>query len=249
MSVHPLRPVARDSLAGRVYAELREALLHGRLRPGQRLKIRELAATMDVSETPVREAVMQLVREGGLEMRMGSAIRVVRLSLADYLELRRVRLLLEGLAAEEAARHATDADIAALAAEHERLVAAEARGDWPVAVAANFRFHRGLWLLAAMPNLLGILEGIWLRNGPLVTLHYPHAPPAYDGPHQHLNVLAGLAARKPARVREAVRDDLLEGGRALVELLEQIEAGRVVPLDLPPDDAPTRPPRRRRPRG
>lgn len=250
MTAFSPRPVARDSLAARVYAELREALLHGRLRPGQRLKIRELAAAMDVSETPVREAVMQLVREGGLEMRMGSAIRVVRLSLGDYLELRRIRLLLEGLAAEAATQHATPADIAALAAEHARLIAAERAHDWPTAVAANFRFHRGLWLLAAMPNLLGILEGIWLRNGPLVTMQYPHAPPAYDGVHQHLNVLEGLAARDPSRVRNAMRDDLLEGGRALVKLLEEIEAGRVVPLDPPTPDLPNndtpRPPRRRR---
>jgi DNA-binding GntR family transcriptional regulator len=238
-------PVARDSLTSRVYADLRTGLLHGRFRPGQRLKIRELAAAMDVSETPVREAVMQLVREGGLEMRTGSAIRVTRLALADYLELRRIRILLEGLAAEAAARRATPAAIAALAAHHERLAKAEEDGDWPTALEANFRFHHGLWKLAAMPNLLGILEGIWLRNGPLVNLLYPDARPRYDGRHQHLNVLDGLAARRPAQVRKAVRDDLIEGGRALVQLLEEIEAGRVVPLDPRPDDG-ARPARTRR---
>lgn len=238
-------PVARDSLTSRVYADLRTGLLHGRFRPGQRLKIRELAAAMDVSETPVREAVMQLVREGGLEMRTGSAIRVTRLSLGDYLELRRIRVLLEGLAAEAAARHATPAAIAALAAQHKRLVRAEEVCDWPTALEANFRFHHGMWKLAEMPNLLGILEGIWLRNGPLVNLLYPDARPSYAGRHQHLNVLDGLAARRPAQVRKAVRDDLIEGGRALVRLLEEIEAGRVVPLDpRPRDDA--RPARTRR---
>jgi hypothetical protein len=82
-----------------------------------------------------------------------------------------------------------------------------------------------------MPNLLGILEGIWLRNGPLVSLLYPDAKPSYRGRHQHLNILDGLAARRPAQVRRPVRDDLMEGGRALVRLLEEIEAGRVVPLD------------------
>jgi DNA-binding GntR family transcriptional regulator len=228
-------PVARDSLTSRVYADLRTGLLHGRLRPGQRLKIRELAAAMQVSETPVREAVMQLVREGGLELRTGASIRVPRLSLGDYLELRRIRLLLEGLAAEQATRRVTPDAIASLAAEHARLVQAEDRGDWSAAVAANFRFHHGLWELAAMPSLLGILEGIWLRHGPLVNLLYPDARPRYAGRHQHLNILDGLAARRPAQVRKAVRDDLIEGGRALVQLLEEIEAGRVVPLDLPPE--------------
>ncbi len=238
-------PVARDSLTSRVYADLRAGLLHGRFRPGQRLKIRELAAAMDVSETPVREAVMQLVREGGLEMRTGYAIRVTRLTLGDYLELRRIRILLEGLAAEEAARRATPAAIAALARHHERLVLAEEAGDWPVALEANFRFHHGLWEQAAMPNLLGILEGIWLRNGPLLNLLYPDSRPRCDGRHQHLNVLDGLAARSPAQVREAVRDDLVEGGRGLVRLLEDIEAGRVVPL-VPRTEDDARPARTRR---
>jgi DNA-binding GntR family transcriptional regulator len=167
-------------------------------------------------------------------MRTGSAIRVTRLNLPDYLELRRIRILLEGLAAEGAARNATPAAIEALAAHHGRLVRAEETADWPTALEANFRFHHGLWELADMPNLLGILEGIWLRNGPLVSLLYPDAKPSYRGRHQHLNILDGLAARRPAQVRRAVRDDLMEGGRALVRLLEEIEAGRVVPLDAGP---------------
>lgn len=55
-------PVARDSLTGLVYNNLRQALMEGRFWPGHRFKIRELAAAMNVSETPIREALMQLVR-------------------------------------------------------------------------------------------------------------------------------------------------------------------------------------------
>lgn len=247
MSGPALRPVARDSLSGRVHAELRAALMHGRLKPGQRLKLHELAAAMDVSETPVREAVFQLIREGGLEMRTGSAIRVVRLSRADYLELRRIRLLLEGLAAEEAAQHADGAALAALAAEHARLVHAEDAGDWTEAIAANFRFHHLIWRIAAMPNLLGILEGIWLRNGPFLNLLYPNARPRYPGRHGHEGIIAALGAADPAAAREAVRADLVEGGAALLRLLEEIEAGRVVPLDPEATDDAPRPRRKRRP--
>ena len=71
---------SRENLSSRVYGQLREALMAGRFWPGQRLRIRELATAMDVSDTPVREAIMQLVREGGLEMRSGQAITVVKLS-------------------------------------------------------------------------------------------------------------------------------------------------------------------------
>ena len=58
-------PLGRENLAGRVYEELRTALFEGRMRPGQRLKIRDLAGAMGVSETPVREA-------GGAATRVGN---------------------------------------------------------------------------------------------------------------------------------------------------------------------------------
>ncbi|WP_019015442.1 GntR family transcriptional regulator [Elioraea tepidiphila] len=248
MSGPAVRPVARHSLSGRVYAELRDALMHGRLKPGQRLKLHELAEAMDVSETPVREAVFQLIREGGLEMRTGSAIRVVRLSLADYLELRRIRLLLEGLAAEEAARHADRSVVAALAAEHAVLTQAEDTADWTEAIASNFRFHHLIWRTAAMPNLLGVLEGIWLRNGPLLNFLYPNARPRYPGRHRHEDVIAALRAADPEAAREAVCADLIEGGAALLRLLEEIEAGRVVPLDPETTDDAPKPRRKRRPK-
>ncbi len=98
-----LLPVIRVNLTAQVYASLRSALQEGRLWPGQRLKIRDLAATMEVSETPVREAVMQLVRERALLLQSNRSLTVPRLSLGQYLELRRIRLELEGLAAAAAA--------------------------------------------------------------------------------------------------------------------------------------------------
>ena len=63
-----LKISTRENFTSRVYAQLREALMAGRFWPGQRLRIGELALAMGVSQTPVREAVMQLVREGGLEI-------------------------------------------------------------------------------------------------------------------------------------------------------------------------------------
>jgi DNA-binding GntR family transcriptional regulator len=53
---------------------------------------------------------------------------------------------------------------------------------------------------------------------------YPHGHPRYDGPHQHLNILRGLQERDAKVVRNAIRDDLIEGGRDFVRVLEEIEA-------------------------
>jgi DNA-binding GntR family transcriptional regulator len=235
-----LAPVTRDNLAGRVYEELRTALLEGRLWPGQRLKIRELAATLQVSETPVREAVMQLVREGGLEMHPSRAITVAQLSLAQYTELRRIRLELEGLAAAEAAPFGTPEIVAELEQLHAGLLAAEAAGDRAGAVRNNWRFHHRVYRTAPMPELLRIIETLWLRTGPLLNYQYPHAPPTYPGRHRHLDVIDAMRSHDSAALRAAVCNDTVEGGAGLLRLLTEIDAGRVV--IGPPRHGPATPP-------
>lgn len=224
-------PVTRTSLNAQVYECLRAELLEGRLRPHQRLKIRDLAAALRVSETPVREAVMQLVRERALLLQSNRSLTVPRLSTAQYLELRRIRLELEGLAAAEAAGRATTEDILALEALHAALVAAEAMAEDPAvaaeAVRLNWHFHSRIYRCAAMPELFGIIEGLWLRTAPLLAYLYPHAPPTYPGRHRHLDMLDALRNRDGAALRGAVQADALEGGARLLRLLIDIDHGRV----------------------
>jgi DNA-binding GntR family transcriptional regulator len=226
MTVEVISNVVRDNLTQRVYSQLRTALMEGRFKPGHRFKIRDLAVSMGVSETPIREALMQLVSERGLEMKAARSITVADLSLADYCELREIRMVLEGLAAERAALRVTHADIAEFEKAHQRLVDAEERRDWHEAIRANWQFHSALFQRAAMPELATILEGLWLRNGPLMTYLYPHARPRYARRHQHLNVIQGLRKRDPAKVRAAIQADLEEGGAALVKHLQELEVAR-----------------------
>jgi len=214
-------PVARDSLTGLVYNNLRQALMEGRFWPGHRFKIRELAATMNVSETPIREALMQLVRGRALEMQAGKSIIVSHMTAKQYIELRTVRLFLEGLAAEHATTRVTDAEIERMEAIHDELIRAEQGQRWSDAVRANWQFHRSLYEGSELPEVLAILDDIWMRNGPLLNFHYPDAPPTYPKEHQHLNVLTYLKQRRPDKVRDAIQADMMEGGQKLVRLLEK----------------------------
>jgi DNA-binding GntR family transcriptional regulator len=220
-----LEPADAPSRSDRVYRQLRERLMRGLLKPHERLRIRELAAALSTSETPVREAIFQLVRDGALELKPHSYIRVRRLSLAEYSEARDIRLLLEPLAAERALAHVTAEDIAALEAAHERLIAAERDRDFETAIVANFDFHFGLYRLSGMTQLIGILENLWTQLGPMLNYLYPDGHPTYDGIHQHLNVLAALRRGDAKALKAAIRDDMIEGGRNFVHVLEQIEAG------------------------
>jgi DNA-binding GntR family transcriptional regulator len=222
-----LAPVIRVNLNAQVYETLRAALLEGRLRPLQRLKIRDLAQTLGVSETPVREAVMQLVRERALVLQTSRSLTVPRLSAVQYLELRRIRLELEGLAAAEAAAHVSARTIAQLEKLHARLLKAEATGNATDAVRLNWHFHSLVYRNSGMLDLVNLIEGLWLRTGPLLTYQYPYAPPTYAGRHRHLDVIDALRAGDAGAVRAAIQADTMEGGAGLLRLLTELDAGRV----------------------
>lgn len=214
-------PIARDSLTALVYANLRQGLMEGRYRPGHRFKVRDLAAEMGVSETPIREALMQLVRSRALEMHTGRTIAVAHMTIGQYMELRTIRLFLEGLAAKDATLRIPDEGIEAMAAQHEEILRAQQQKRWSDAVRFNWHFHHSLYEHAGLPEVLAILEDIWMRNGPLLNFLYPNAPPTYDHEHQHLKVLRCLRARDPEGTCSAIQADMVEGGRGLVDLLKK----------------------------
>ena len=213
----------RSNLASQIFKYLSSQLMQGVLQPGQRLKIRELAKFMGTSETPVREALIQLVRDRALEMKEGYFIRVRRLRLAEYLEIRNIRLALEPLAAAQAAIRLDSVALKQLTEIHKQLVLAEKKHDYKTALQCNFDFHFGIYRASGMPQLTELLERLWVQIGPMMNFLYPHGHPQYDGPHQHVQVLKALKSKDTSAVRHAISADLIEGGRNFVSVLEEID--------------------------
>src|SRR5690349_583332 len=116
MSLQPLTPAVKRSLADDVADRLRDAIFHGRFKPGEPLREEQLAVMLDVSRGPVREALVQLEREGLVIVRRHRGATVARLSRGDLEEVYSLRLALERLAVQRAARYATEQDFAALEA-------------------------------------------------------------------------------------------------------------------------------------
>lgn len=198
-----------------VYQRIAAALVKGALHPGQRLRIRELAEQMGTSSTPVRDALIRLVHEGALKMQSLRDIRVPILDPVRYLEIRDIRLKLEGLAAERAAEAATPEDIARLErylAENERFIAV---GDIASAVETNQIFHFELAEIAAMPVLRAILQNLWLQMGPVIAAAY--AGGGRTMIEHHYAVLDAIRRRDGGAAKKAIRDDLLSGGTVIID--------------------------------
>ncbi len=215
-----LDPIARRNLGAQAHERLRKALATGELRPGERLTGRSLAARLGTSLTPVREALLQLVAEGALEMQAGKSFTVPVLTRAAYLELRDLRLVLEGMGAERAAAAIAPVALARLAEAHAGLVDAKARADLPAALRWNEEFHLGLAAASGLPRLLRLVEGLWAQSGPFLNDLQADWPHTVADPHPHVLVLAALRARDGAAAAAAIRRDILEGGEGLLRRLE-----------------------------
>ena len=229
-----LPPTPREGLTSRAYQHLRYHLSIGSFAPGQRLKLRDLAAAMAMSLTPVREALGQLVTEGVLLQAERRSVRVPLLAAATYLEIAHLRCVLEGLAAEAAARLASAEEIDDLAAIHQRIVDAKKRDDYPGTVLANRDFHLAACRLARMPVLARLVDNLWLMAGPVIT-SMGKGPLGYrPSRHPHKRYIDGLRQRDGAAARAAIADDIRGNAEVYSKLLPVHGDAVTVPQLLQP---------------
>lgn len=210
----------KETLGDRVANELRALLMAGRLAPGEKLSLRKVAEAIGVSMMPVREAISRLAADGALEVLPGRAVRVPVMSLTQFRELTRIRVVLEGFAAEEAARKASDAEIDAIAG-HEatfRTAASASPPDSAGAVIANRALHSTLYASAGMPTLVEMVERLWLRAGPVLNLDMRSDPQRLKG---------GNAVQAHAALIDALRKRDPEGARRAIEMDIRLAADRI----------------------
>ena len=206
-------PTARPTLAVQVLDQLRGLLIAGALSPGEKLSLRTVADRLGVSMTPVREAVARLIAERALEVLPNRAVRVPVISLQQFRELTAIRLAIEGFAAERAAQVRTAHDLAAIA-RHDaafRRQCGRRQRDADAAVRANAAFHFAVYGAAGLPTLLPIIEGLWLRIGPVLNLDMRSSAArlVMGGAERcHSTLLAAIESRRPRAARAALARDI-----------------------------------------
>ncbi|EPJ36057.1 putative HTH-type transcriptional regulator YdhC [Streptomyces afghaniensis 772] len=144
----------------RVTADLRQEIIAGSLRPGDRLVERELAERFGVSRVPVREAIRALVAEGFVHFETPRRTVVRRLTPNDVKELFELREALEVYAAGLAASRATSQDLAEVQELLDRAAAATEAGDAELITDLNSRLHDRIVAMAANSLLTEALEPV-----------------------------------------------------------------------------------------
>lgn len=215
-----MKKSASPTLQDGTYLTLRQWLSVGRFLPGERLKIKQLAESLDVGVMPVRAALQRLAAEGALTNIPNCGVTVPQLSRMEFDDVLQNRLLLEGEAAERGAQRLS-------AAEREELIRlcgtmreAIRDNDLKRYLADNEDFHLILYRAAGSPMLLQLIETVWLRIGPLSNR-------IHDDPYvwasmndAHGDILAALERRDAPAVRRGIERDLFVAGQYLKTLCQ-----------------------------
>ena len=202
-----------------VYTRLRQWITVGRFLPGERLKIRQVAAELGSGLMPVRAALQRLAAEGALINSPHAGVAVPRLSPAAFDDLLQMRLLLEGEAAERGASRLGPAHKQALQTLCDRMGQALARDDRPTYLAANEDFHVLLYQAAGSPTLFRLIDTLWLQAGPISNQLFesPAASAVLNQAHEDL--MQAVERGDSAAARRAVERDIFVAGQFLRERL------------------------------
>ena len=180
-------PIEQSALGEQVYRAIREQIIGGRLKPGEKLSDLRLSAALHVSRTPVREALYRLAQEGVVQVTRRRGFAVASMTAQDLRELYEVRLALELMAVRLGGPRldaATLARIRHLHASMEVAVRADVDGAGAIFHRADRELHHTLLLAAQNRRLVALREGLQaqldvlqvygLRLEPLLVLSIDH---------------------------------------------------------------------------
>jgi DNA-binding GntR family transcriptional regulator len=204
------RPMRQATMAGRVYAALRAAIVQLRLQPGNPLSEAEIARQLGVSRQPVREAFIKLAEAGLVDIRPQRGTFVRLISRREVSNARFLREAIEVAIVAKAAAEATEAQAAELRrlVEEQRIVAAA--GDHVAFLALDERFHQTIARSADCEDAWRVLEGLKAQLDRVRFLSLPQATPLSTIIEQHAAIVEAIAARSPEGAAAAMRRHLAE---------------------------------------
>lgn len=228
-SLEKMHPIVHQTLSAKVYQDLREMIMSGQLQPGERLTLAGMAAALGTSAMPVREAINKLAADDALEILPNKSVRVPVMTRSRFQELVVIRLVVEGLAVETAAGRITAEQLTRLAGLEQAFRQETALGEPDVnqIIQINKQFHFTAYAAAQMPALSSLIEGLWLRIGPVLNLDFRNSGsrrrsdlPAVKAHHALLDALRagdGAAAKAALAMDINTAAEVILSGTGLKE--------------------------------
>ncbi len=212
MKVSGLEPVggAGNLLIDKVYASIKAAIQTMALAPGTPLRESQLSASLQVSKTPIREALGRLAQEGLTETTPFRGYRVTEFTAADARSVMELRAVLEGLAARRVCESVEEVALVELVAATEQAEAESSRGNWAEVSTLVHRVHTVIYENcgdARLRDMIEVLNGQFER----ARLTLPVGPDRLvKSVADHSRLLQAIRDGKPAEAEAVMRQHLVE---------------------------------------
>ena len=210
-----------STLADRVYENLKQRILKQEFPCGERLNIAALAKDLNVSNTPVREAISRLEKVGLVKIVPYRGPFVRSLSRSETAEVYDVRISLEVLAARLAALHASAGDLVRLQERLEEYAKARSEGSVDEILQADLRFHEVVAQASGNRTLIDMLS--ILADWTLLFMQFGLPPSRTSSPSgpTHERILDAIRSGDKELAAETMREHLVLGKTSLKKAMEE----------------------------
>ena len=215
-------PISRRPLHEETVDRLRDLIVQGRLRPGERLNERVLCEQLGISRTPLREAIKLLATEGLVDLLPNRGAIVSHIDSARLAETLHVMGALEGLAGELACRHASAERIARIRALHQKMLIRYERGD----LEGYFQYNQAIHLEIVEASGNAILANAYRQlNANVRRARYManlSSERWSEAVREHEAILAALEARDVQTLKRLLQDHLANKLASVLKAVENV---------------------------
>jgi DNA-binding GntR family transcriptional regulator len=203
-----------------IFQKLRLLLVEGKIAPGSKLNERELAESLHVSRTPIREAIRRLAADGLVELIANRGAIALQLNLEDVIHTFDVIADLEGFSGELAAQHISSAALSELEALQYEMMASYARRDLSSYYRLNLRIHHLINQAANNPVLTKLFSQVNARIEALRFRSNQDGVKWEKAVEEHQEMLDALKVRDPARMRKIMMRHVQNKRDVVIQLLK-----------------------------
>ena len=215
-------PISRRPLHEETVDRLRDLIVQGRLRPGERLNERVLCEQLGISRTPLREAIKLLATEGLVDLLPNRGAIVSHIDPARLAETLHVMGALEGLAGELACRHASAERIARIRALHQKMLIRYERAD----LEGYFQYNQAIHLEIVEASGNAILANAYRQlNANVRRARYManlSSERWSEAVREHEAILAALEARDVHQLKRLLQDHLANKLASVLKAVENV---------------------------
>lgn len=217
-------PLARKSLAEQATERIYQALIHGEMKPGQRINEVELARAFGVSRNPVREALRRLEHSGLLYSEAGRGTFVRKLQLSDIDEIYSFRRTIEVFAARLAVKHLRPKELQSLEHLFDKMRASALSGSGVGTVENDLLFHRRICELSGNSRALRCFDDLSAEIRMLIML-VNRRYEVEEAVDDHLPILEALRTRDPDESARTIAEHIDEAWmRMSLDLEERLNS-------------------------